>query len=112
MMLFTLRFDFRNPSFAGESMADRYSAAIEMAEWADDLGCVAINISEHHGSSDGYLPSPIPIVAAMAARTKNVRFMIGALIAPFNDPLRTAEDLCVLDNTSRGRADWTIRWGK
>ena len=31
-MLFALRFDFRNPSIAGTSMADRYAAALDMAE--------------------------------------------------------------------------------
>lgn len=110
-MLFGLRFDFRNPEFAGTAMADRYAAALDMAEWADRLGCVSIVLSEHHSSPDGYLPSPIPMLAAMAARTTNVRFMIAALIAPFHDPLRLAEDLVVLDNLSRGRVDVLIAGG-
>ncbi|ONH59631.1 luciferase [Frankia sp. CcI49] len=110
-MLFALRFDFRNPELAGTSMADRYAAALDMAEWADQLGCVTIAVSEHHGSSDGYLPSPIPMLAAMAARTKNVRFMIAALVAPFYDPLRLAEDMIVLDNISRGRVDLVVGAG-
>ena len=52
-MLFALRFDLRNPDFAGTSMADRYAAAIDIAEWADRLGCVNITVSEHHGAPDG-----------------------------------------------------------
>jgi alkanesulfonate monooxygenase SsuD/methylene tetrahydromethanopterin reductase-like flavin-dependent oxidoreductase (luciferase family) len=92
-------------------MADRYAAALDMAAWADALGCVAISISEHHGSDDGYLPSPIPMLAAMAARTQNVRFAVAALIAPFHDPLRLAEDMVVLDNLSRGRVDLIIAGG-
>jgi alkanesulfonate monooxygenase SsuD/methylene tetrahydromethanopterin reductase-like flavin-dependent oxidoreductase (luciferase family) len=110
-MLFGLRFDFRNPAFANTSMADRYAAALDMAQWADELGCVSIAISEHHGSPDGYLPSPLPMVAAMAARTTNVRFMIAALIAPFYDPIRLAEDAVVLDNLSKGRVDLIIAGG-
>ncbi len=110
-MLFGLRYDFRNPAFAGTSMADRYAAALDMATWADSLGCVAISVSEHHGSDDGYLPSPIPMLAAMAARTENVRFMVAALVAPFYDPLRLAEDLVVLDNLSRGRVDLIVAGG-
>jgi alkanesulfonate monooxygenase SsuD/methylene tetrahydromethanopterin reductase-like flavin-dependent oxidoreductase (luciferase family) len=104
-MKFALRFDFRNPEISGTAMADRYAAALDMAEWADRLGCVRITVSEHHGSPDGYLPSPIPMLAAMAARTTDVRFLIAALIVPFHDPLRLAEDLIVLDNLSRGRVD-------
>jgi alkanesulfonate monooxygenase SsuD/methylene tetrahydromethanopterin reductase-like flavin-dependent oxidoreductase (luciferase family) len=110
-MNFALRFDFRNPSFAGTSMADRYAAALDMAEWADGLGCLNITVSEHHGSADGYLPSPIPMLAAMAARTTNVRFLIAALIVPFHDPLRLAEDTVVLDNLSRGRVDMLVAGG-
>ena len=110
-MFFGLRFDFRNPAFAGTSMAERYAAALDMATWADALGCVAIAVSEHHGSPDGYLPSPLPMLAAMAARTKDVRLMVAALIAPFHDPLRLAEDLLVLDNLSRGRVDLIVAAG-
>lgn len=110
-MFFGLRFDFRNPDFAGIAMADRYAAALDMVAWSDCLGCVNVAVSEHHGSPDGYLPSPLPMVAAMAARTESVRFMIAALIAPFHDPLRLAEDLIVLDNLSRGRVDVIIAAG-
>ncbi len=108
---FSLRFDFRNPDFAGTSMAERYAAALDMAQWADGLGCSAISVSEHHGSEDGYLPSPVTMLAAMAARTRDARLAIGALIAPFHDPLRIAEDLCVLDNLSKGRLDVIVAGG-
>jgi alkanesulfonate monooxygenase SsuD/methylene tetrahydromethanopterin reductase-like flavin-dependent oxidoreductase (luciferase family) len=110
-LLFGLRFDFRNPDFAGTTPADRYAAALEMAEWADERDCVVIAVSEHHGSADGYLPSPLTMLAAMAARTSNVRFSVAALIAPFYDPLRLAEDLVVLDQLSRGRVDVIIGAG-
>jgi alkanesulfonate monooxygenase SsuD/methylene tetrahydromethanopterin reductase-like flavin-dependent oxidoreductase (luciferase family) len=68
-------------------------------------------VSEHHSSPDGYLPSPIPMLAAIAARTTNVRLMIAALIAPFHDPLRLAEDMVVLDNLSKGRVDLIVAGG-
>lgn len=104
-LLFGLRFDLRNPTMAGTSFADRCACALDMAEWADERGCLSIAVSEHHGSPDGYLPSPLPMLAAMAARTERVRFMVAALIAPFHDPIRLAEDLLVLDHLSRGRVD-------
>ena len=53
MPFFALRFDLRNPAFAGVSMTDRYQAALDMTEWADRLGFVAITVSEHHGVDDG-----------------------------------------------------------
>lgn len=110
-MLFIIRFDLRNPAFAGVDMADRYHAAIEMAEWADQRGAVSIAFSEHHGSEDGYLPSPLSLAAATAARTSNAMIMIAALIAPFYDPLRLAEDVAVIDQISRGRLNLILAGG-
>jgi alkanesulfonate monooxygenase SsuD/methylene tetrahydromethanopterin reductase-like flavin-dependent oxidoreductase (luciferase family) len=108
---FGLRFDFRNPDFAGTTMAERYEAALDMAEWADRLGFVIIVLSEHHGSDDGYLPSPLAMAAAMAARTKQARIRIAAVIAPFHDPLRLAEDIAVVDLLSNGRLDLVVANG-
>lgn len=108
---FGLRFDFRNPEFAGISAADRYQAGLEIASWADRLGCMNITVSEHHSSEDGYLPSPVPMLAAMAARTNEVRFTVAALLAPFYDPIRLAEDLLVLDHLSKGRVDLIVAAG-
>jgi alkanesulfonate monooxygenase SsuD/methylene tetrahydromethanopterin reductase-like flavin-dependent oxidoreductase (luciferase family) len=108
---FAVRFDFRNPAFADTSFADRYQTALDMVAWADRLGCLAVTVSEHHGSPDGYLPSPLPMLAAMAAVTTNVRFAVAALIAPFYDPIRLCEDMVVLDHLSRGRVDLIVAAG-
>lgn len=110
-MTFTVRFDMRSPDFAGRSAADRYAAALEMAEWADRIGVERIILSEHHGAADGYLPSPLTLLGAMAARTERIRLSVTALIAPFHDPLRLAEDVVVLDNISRGRVELVLAAG-
>jgi alkanesulfonate monooxygenase SsuD/methylene tetrahydromethanopterin reductase-like flavin-dependent oxidoreductase (luciferase family) len=98
-----IRYDFRNPAFAGTTMAERYQCAIEQCEWADALGFEGVTLSEHHGSPDGYLPSPLTVAAAIAARTVRMRIRIAALIMPLHDPLRIAEDAAVVDQLSRGR---------
>src|SRR5262245_66318679 len=103
MAYFALRFDLRNPAFGGTSATDRYRAALDMSEWADRLGFVAITISEHHGVDDGYLPSPLTMAAAIAARTRTARINLSAVVAPFHDPLRLAADLSVVDLRSEGR---------
>ena len=110
-LLFAMRFDFRNPAMAGTTPADRYDAALEMAEWGERAGCVSVIVSEHHGSPDGYLPSPLMMLAAMGARTTTLRLSVAALIAPFHDPLRLAEDLLVLDHLTRGRIDLIVAAG-
>lgn len=108
---FGLRFDFRNPDFAETTTADRYAAALDMAQWAEELGGASIGVSEHHAAPDGYLPSPLPMLAAMAARTSTIRFRVAALIAPYYDPLRLAEDMVVLDHLSKGRIDLIVAAG-
>lgn len=111
MTPFALRFDLRNPAFANVDLAGRYEAALDMITWADERGAVAVSLSEHHGSDDGYLPSPLVMAAAVAARTSNIRIGINCLVAPFHDPLRLAEDAAIVDLLSRGRLDLTIGGG-
>ena len=111
MAFFGIRFDLRNPAFAATSMADRYAAALDMAEWADRLGFVMVSLSEHHGSPDGYLPSPLPMAAAIAARTERIGIYVAAMVASFHDPLRLAEDVAVVDLLSQGRLSLIIANG-
>ncbi len=108
---FGLRFDMRAPEIAPTTLTERYAAALDMCEWADGLGCANIVVSEHHGSADGYLPSPMVFAAAVAARTTNAKIVLSALIAPLHDPLRAAEDLAILDVISGGRLIVTVGAG-
>lgn len=101
--MLVLRFDLRNPSFAGVSLVDRYAAALDMVEWADANGVLAVVLSEHHGSDDGYLPSALTMAAAVAARTNEVAIWVSAIAAPFHDPVRLAEECLVVDALSGGR---------
>jgi len=103
MPLFGLRYDLRRPDFAVASSAELVQTTIEQCEWADRHGFATVTLSEHHGSPDGYLPSPLVLGAAIAARTRNLRLMLAALIAPLHDPIRLAEDLAFLDVLSQGR---------
>ena len=111
MAFFGMRFDFRNPAAARTSMTERYCAGLEMAEWADQHGFVSVILSEHHGSPDGYLPSPLPMAAAIAARTKVVRITLSAVVAPLHNVLRLAEDAAVVDLISGGRLDLVLANG-
>lgn len=100
--MFTLRFDMQAPA-AGAPVADLYATALEMAEWADANGAFMVALSEHHATADGYLPSPMLLASAMAARTSNLPIWLMVAILPLYDPIRLAEDLCVLDVLSAGR---------
>lgn len=101
--MFLVRFDLRNPDFAGVSGADRYGAALDMASWADEHGAVAVVLSEHHGSDDGYLPSALTMAAAVAARTSRTQIHVSAIPAAMHDPLQLAEQVAVVEHVSAGR---------
>jgi alkanesulfonate monooxygenase SsuD/methylene tetrahydromethanopterin reductase-like flavin-dependent oxidoreductase (luciferase family) len=105
-----LRFDMRNPR-PGTPKAELYQAAIEMAVWADERGFDTVQFSEHHGSDDGYIPSPIVLASAIAARTRHIKLRFGVILLPLHDPIRLAEDLAVLDIVSNGRITVTFGAG-
>jgi len=109
-MEFWLRYDLRRPSFASACTADLIDEALKQVEWADSLGFHTVQLSEHHGAPDGYNPSPLILGAAVAARTKKLRIN-PPLIITLHDPVRLAEDCCILDQISRGRLDVTIAIG-
>ena len=104
-----VKFDVREGPTA--SSAQMCATAIEQSVWAEENGFAAVLFGEHHGTEDGYNPSPIVLAAAVAARTKRIRLQLGAILLPLHDPLRIAEDLCILDNISNGRVDVTIGVG-
>jgi alkanesulfonate monooxygenase SsuD/methylene tetrahydromethanopterin reductase-like flavin-dependent oxidoreductase (luciferase family) len=99
----TLRYDLREPDFARRALADRYATCLDQCAFAEERGIGMVAISEHHGVDDGYLPSPLVLAAAIAARTRQMSISISALLVTLHDPLRLAEDLAVLDLVSRGR---------
>ena len=111
MAISVLRFDLRAPARFGAGHAELYAAALELASFADARGFDSITLSEHHGVDDGFLPSPLLVAAAMAARTQRIHFSISALLAPLYDPVKLAEDLAVLDLLSRGRVSVTLGMG-
>jgi hypothetical protein len=100
----SVKFDMRAPAF-GTPIRDLYAAALAMAEFADDIGCARINAMEHHGSEDGYLPTPFVLSGGFAARTKRCRINLGAVILPLHDPVKIAEQIAVLDLMSGGRLE-------
>lgn len=108
--MFTLRFDMRAKD-GPESAADLYAAAIEMAVWGEAHGAAAAIVSEHHASSDGYLPAPLVLASAMAARTTRLPIQVAALLVPLYDPIALAEQMAVLDLISRGRVAYVCAVG-
>jgi probable F420-dependent oxidoreductase len=101
---FGLAYDFRNPAQWQEPWPEVYAALLDQIEFAEELGFDSIWITEHHLADDGYTPSPVTLLAAIAARTKRVELSTDILILPLYHPVRLAEDLATVDILSNGRA--------
>ncbi len=111
MAVFAVRYDLRCPDDAPVGRSELYGTALEQAAYVDEHGLDDLVISEHHGVPDGYLPSPVPVAAAMAARTTSIRITVAALLLPLYDPLRLAEDTAVVDHVSDGRVSYVFGLG-
>jgi probable F420-dependent oxidoreductase len=108
---FGLWYDFRNPP-QWRQPADRlYAETLDQIAWGENLGFDDVWLSEHHFIEDGYLPSILPVAAAVAARTKRIRIVSGVLLMPFHDPVRLAEDIAVVDIISGGRFELGVGVG-
>jgi alkanesulfonate monooxygenase SsuD/methylene tetrahydromethanopterin reductase-like flavin-dependent oxidoreductase (luciferase family) len=103
--MFTLRFDMRAPG-TGAPAAELYSAALELVSWAESRGALAAILNEHHATGDGYLPSPMVLASALAARTATLPITVAVVLLPLYNPVRLAEEMMVLDHLSRGRVGY------
>ena len=103
MAMAIVRFDMRTPGLDPAQARGQYAAALEMATWADAKGFDMLVLSEHHGSDDSYLPSPLVMAGAVAGATQRIPINIAALLVPLHDPIRLAEDIAVVDLLSGGR---------
>jgi alkanesulfonate monooxygenase SsuD/methylene tetrahydromethanopterin reductase-like flavin-dependent oxidoreductase (luciferase family) len=91
------------PTWAKHSVVDEYADTLAMTRLVEDLGYDSIWVSEHHLAEDSYLPSTLPLLAAMAAVTSRLTLGTAIVLAPMQHPLRFAEDCAVVDVISGGR---------
>ncbi|BBU21339.1 LLM class flavin-dependent oxidoreductase [Mycobacterium xenopi] len=107
--MFSMRFDMRATAM-GAPATELYATAIEMCAWAETRGCLGAVLCEHHGSEDGYLPTPLILASAVAARTERLA-LTSVVLLPLYDPVRLAEEMAVLDIISRGRVSYILGLG-
>ena len=108
---FGLWYDFRNPARWRQPSDRLYGEIFDQIAWAENHGFDDVWLSEHHFIDDGYLPAMLPAAAAIAARTKKIRILLGVLLMPFHNPVRLAEDIAVVDIISGGRFELGVGVG-
>src|SRR5215216_2381382 len=82
----------------------RLSNLIEEIELADQLGLDVFAIGEHH-RPDYAVSAPAIIMAAAAAKTKNIKLSSGVTVLSSDDPVRVFQQFATVDLISGGRAE-------
>jgi alkanesulfonate monooxygenase SsuD/methylene tetrahydromethanopterin reductase-like flavin-dependent oxidoreductase (luciferase family) len=103
MVTTLIRFNQVQPGLERVTLAERYQASIDMAEYADQQGFDVVTLEEHHGADDGWSPSPLISAGLVFGRCKRIHVVLMAILLPLYEPLRLAEDIAVLDLASGGR---------
>ncbi|MGA2942495.1 MAG: LLM class flavin-dependent oxidoreductase, partial [Xanthobacteraceae bacterium] len=104
-MKFGVQF-FPNFHPADKSAADYFAECLTIAGEAETLGYSHARSVEHYFERyGGYSPNPITFLSAVAARTKKMRLVTGAVVPAFNNPLKLAGEIAMLDAISGGRLD-------
>lgn len=80
-----------------------YEGEIEMALAADRYGFDSLWCVEHHFEAYGMCPDNMQYLSYLAGRTKDIKLVPGAVILPWNDPLRVAEKMSMLEHFAPGR---------
>jgi alkanesulfonate monooxygenase SsuD/methylene tetrahydromethanopterin reductase-like flavin-dependent oxidoreductase (luciferase family) len=84
--------------------AEMVRGELRVAELAEPLGFDKLWCVEHHFTNYAACPDNTQFLSWLAGRTSRIRLATGAVIVPWNDPLRVAEKMALLDHLSGGRA--------
>jgi len=77
---------------------------LHTAALGESLGFDKLWPVEHHFTDYAACPDNTQFLSHVAARTTRIKLATGAVILPWNDPLRVAEKIAFLDHLSQGRA--------
>ncbi|MBI2205262.1 MAG: LLM class flavin-dependent oxidoreductase [Candidatus Rokubacteria bacterium] len=101
-MKFGLYSSIANPP-RGEHLDRAIDETIAEAQLAESCGFDSCFFGEHHQDKDGFLPSPLIVATAVAAKTRTLRVGTSVILLPLHHPVRVAEDVITLDLVSKGR---------
>lgn len=88
-----------------------YESRLRLLERYDTAGFSAYHLAEHHATPLGMAPAPGIFLAAATQRTRRIRLGPCVYCLPLYNPLRLIEEVCMLDQLSRGRFDFGVGRG-
>lgn len=99
----TLSFGHYGPLGGGRILtaAESMRQAVELAEGMDELGVNGAYFRVHHFARQQ--SSPMPLLAAIAARTRSIEVGTGVIDMRYENPLYLAEEAAAVDLLSGGR---------
>ena len=80
-----------------------YESRLKLVEAYDRAGFYGYHVAEHHATPLGVAPSPGVWLAAVAQRTRRLRFGPLVYLLPLYHPIKLLEEICMLDQISGGR---------
>lgn len=97
MMVFT--------NYGWESCSDQrvWDEEIRLARIAADSGFDCLWSAEHHFNDYSFVPDNLALMTHLTALCPNIDVGTAAVILPWHDPLRVAENAAVVDLLSKGR---------
>jgi alkanesulfonate monooxygenase SsuD/methylene tetrahydromethanopterin reductase-like flavin-dependent oxidoreductase (luciferase family) len=94
---------FDHVDASGAPLQDFYDDRLRIVEAYDRGGFYCYHVAEHHSTPLGLAASPTVYLSAVAQRTKTLKFGPLVYTLPLYHPLRLSEEICMLDQMSRGR---------
>lgn len=95
----------------GEDLGAVYRDRIRVAQAADRARFFCYHVAEHQGTPLSLAPSPNVLLAQLALVTTRLRLGALCYILPLYEPLRLANEICMLDQMSEGRLEVGIGRG-
>jgi alkanesulfonate monooxygenase SsuD/methylene tetrahydromethanopterin reductase-like flavin-dependent oxidoreductase (luciferase family) len=83
---------------------DMYKHELRLLIDAEEMGYDTIWPVEHHFFDYSMCPDNMQYLSYIAARTERIELGTGAIIVPWNNPMRMVEKMVLLDHLSDGRA--------
>jgi len=83
-----------------------FDECLRLVEFCDRYGWGHVRTVEHYFHPyGGYSPDPLIFLSAAAALTRNIRLITGAVLPVFNNPLKLAGQIGMIDAISKGRVE-------